>query len=242
MKRPVILYSWPSAPKLFDYFVDNNNSEWSQGHFRRFIKHLEDFKETHPLQVVFVAHSMGNRFLLRAVHELFRKNIAVDLELVSADIDLDTCRHYLLGFHRVDNKAPIRFYVSNKDRMLKLSQRVFGGYDRLGENVEHKLGPSRAVQQIIIRKDKDMRKALENEVEDSDDDEKSNNARAQNELLDPEVFEVVDFTALDQGFTGHSMPYQLIADMVNGKQSVGIKVVTDETKTFYGKKALRVLK
>jgi hypothetical protein len=78
------------------------------------------------------------------------------LNFVSADIDLDTCRHYLLGFRRVDNKGAIRFYVSNRYRMLKISQRIFGGYDRLGEDVEHKLGPSRAVEQVIVRKEKEV--------------------------------------------------------------------------------------
>jgi esterase/lipase superfamily enzyme len=265
VKRPVILYSWPSAPKLLDYFVDNNNSEWSQGHFRRFIKHLEDFKQTHPLQVVFVAHSMGNRFLLRAFHELYRKNIAVDLELVSADIDLDTCRHYLLGFRQVDNKSAIRFYVSNRDRMLKLSSRIFGGYDRLGEDVEHKLGPSRAVHQVIVQKEKEVKadtrteevkvatkieevkasaksEELLKENEDSEDNESGIDSHNDGERVESDVFEVVDFTALDKGFTGHSMPYQLVADMVNGKKSAGFKVVADESKrSIGGKQSLKVL-
>ena len=251
LKRPIILYSWPSNPRIIEYFVDNNNSEWSQGHFRRFIRHLDEFKEKHPLQVVFIAHSMGNRFLLRSMHELYSRHLAADVELVSADIDLDTCRHYLLGFRRVDTRSAIRFYVSHRDRMLKISQRIFGGYARLGEDVEHQLGPSRSVQDVIVQKDRDV---SENDqivstnplpaVAPLDQSREmvieSDEGQTRNDHEVSDSFEVVDFTAMDTGFNGHSLPFQLIGDMVNGKQPDGFKIVAENKKS--GRKHLKVLK
>ena len=119
--------------------------------------------------------------------------------------------------------------------MLKLSQRIFGGYARLGEHVEHQLFPSRSVEDVVIEKDGVTKPGKKNgqkvvtiatknvnaheDLEDGASEEKDEHSKA-------DVFEVVDFTAVDRGFVGHSMPFQLIADMINGKQPAGFKVVT----------------
>jgi len=230
LKRPLVLYSWPAEPKLLDYIVDNGNSEWSQGHFMLFGRDLVAFKERHPLRVIFLAHSMGNRFLFRAIHLMYKEQLVGDLELISPDIDLDTCRHYLMGFRRVDNRTAIRLYVSNRDRMLKLSQKLFGGYARLGEHVQQNLGPTRSVEDVTVRKDADGKRKLSNEklleVPNKEESEDSENADVHGEM-DEAVIERIDFTAVDKGLTGHSIPFQLVADMVNGIQPGGLDLIED---------------
>jgi esterase/lipase superfamily enzyme len=240
LKRPLVLYSWPAEPKLLDYLVDNNNSEWSQGHFMLFDRDLVAFKANHPLRVVYLAHSMGNRFIFRAIHQLYRNELVADLELISPDIDLDTCRHYLMGFRRVDNRTAIRLYVSNRDRMLKISQSLFGGYTRLGEHTEQNLGPTRLVEELTVRKVKDKHDSQTSSglLQDTAFQDK-NESHREEESVDQElyggsertgadVFERIDFTAIDKGLTGHSIPFQLVTDMVNGAQPAGLELVEDQ--------------
>ena len=60
-----ILYSWPSVHELIDYRIDEKNNDWTVEHLRWF---LEDVRAKSGAQVVhLIAHSMGNRPLVRAL-------------------------------------------------------------------------------------------------------------------------------------------------------------------------------
>jgi esterase/lipase superfamily enzyme len=177
VKKPVALYSWPAASRWRSYFVDGVNNEWSQAHFNMFCKDLCDYKENSPLQVVFVSHSMGNRLIVRSLPFSYGKGLVREWEVVSADIDAATCRHYLLGLKEDESK--IRVFVSNRDKMLPFSQMLAGGYYRVGE----------AANQITMPKTW-----------------KENG---------PGQFERIDFTVLDHGFSGHSIPFDLLSSMIN---------------------------
>jgi esterase/lipase superfamily enzyme len=188
LQKPLILYSWPSRPSIVGYFADSTNIEWSQHHFNTFCKDLLDFKAEHPLQVIALSHSMGNRLVIRALPVVYGKNLISDWELISPDIDADTCRHYTIGYSQPD--ARIRLYVSNKDKVLPLSQLVNGGYYRLGEA--------------------------------------ANPAVEQRHATVSEYLERIDFTAVDKGFHGHSLPFDLVADMVhNDKPGEGYALVPE---------------
>jgi esterase/lipase superfamily enzyme len=130
-EKPMLLYSWPATNKWKGYFVDASNNEWSQGHFNQFCKDLLAFKSEHPLQLTSISHSMGNRLVIRALPIVYGKGLVSDWELVSPDIDADTCRHYTMGYQELN--AILRLYVSNRDKLLPFSQMLSGGYYRLGE-------------------------------------------------------------------------------------------------------------
>jgi esterase/lipase superfamily enzyme len=175
MQKPVVLYSWPSNPRWRSYFVDGSNNEYSQAHFNMFCKDLCSLQKTTPLNAIMVSHSMGNRIVIRSLPTSYGKGLVSEWNIVSADIDAATCRHYLLGLEPDNSK--IRVYVSNKDKMLPLAQILSGGYYRTGE----------AATKIEIPK------------------LWSDSQRAE--------FERIDFTAMDTGFDGHSIPFHLIADI-----------------------------
>jgi esterase/lipase superfamily enzyme len=224
LHRPLVLYSWPSEPKLLDYVADNGNSEWSQGHFNLFCKHLLTFKKVHPLRLILIAHSMGNRFIFRGLHALYQSQLVCDCEFISPDIDIDTCRHYLMGYRKSDWNASVHLYVSNKDKMLKLSQKLFGGYARLGEDVQPNLHFRRPVEDLIVRKDAERKLEKSAPGPEGEDNAMENPEEAPATT----VVERIDFTAIDKGLTGHSIPFQLVADMVDNRKSEGIEVVPDE--------------
>ena len=135
VKKPMVLYSWPSDPRWRGYFIDGSNSEYSQEHFNMFCKELLALKERHSFKTIFIAHSMGNRLVVRALPAFAGTNIASSCELISPDIDTDTFRHYVMNA-KSHGDAKIRLYVSNRDKMLPLSQLLAGGYYRLGEPAE----------------------------------------------------------------------------------------------------------
>jgi esterase/lipase superfamily enzyme len=175
MQKPIVLYSWPSNPRWRSYFVDGSNNEYSQAHFNMFCKDLCNLQKTTPVNAIMVSHSMGNRIVIRSLPTSYGKGLVSEWNIVSADIDAATCRHYLLGLEPDNSK--IRVYVSNKDKMLPLAQILSGGYYRTGE----------AASKIEIPK-------LWTDTQRAG-------------------FERIDFTAIDSGFDGHSIPFSLIADI-----------------------------
>ncbi len=190
MEKPTVLYSWPSRPKWRSYFIDGSNSEWSQGHFNTFCSDLLELQSKFPMHVIFMSHSMGNRLVIRSLPITYGKGLVDEWELMSPDIDADTCRHYIMDL--TPDSSKIRLFVSNKDKMLPLSQMLSGGYYRLGEasNVAHV--PTRL------------------------------------EKLAPGQIERIDFTAVDTGFIGHSIPSALVANLYhNNDPGKGLALVPE---------------
>ena len=201
LEMPLIMYSWPSNPKASGYFVDGGNNEWSQGHFNMFINDLSEFSKKRKIDVVIVSHSMGNRLVVRAAHLLQNSRIVSDAELVSPDIDAETFKHYIMG---MENKgATIRLYSSTHDKMLALSQMLHGGYFRLGEGVGTVFG------------------AMGRSQKKQDGDSVVSSSKVLSEKTftpapehQPGVMERIDFTEVDSGFTGHSIPFDMLASMI----------------------------
>ncbi len=191
MQLPLVMYSWPSDPKMRGYFIDGSNNEWSQGHFDTFCKDLIAFRAQHPCKVILISHSMGNRLVIRSIPVNFGTGLLKQCELVSPDMDADTCRHYAMGFS--EGPAKIRLFVSNKDKMLPISQMLAGGYYRLGE----------AANPVSIPEEWKA-------------------------TVNPDLIERIDFTAVDKGFRGHSIPFDLVANIArNNTAGPGLKLVPE---------------
>lgn len=189
LQKPIVLYSWPSDPRRRGYFIDANDVEWSQGHFDQFLKDLMAMQAEHPLEVISVSHSMGNRLVVRALPVVYGKGLVKDWEIVSPDMDADTCRHYILGLTQLNSR--LRLYVSNKDKMLPLAQLLSGGYYRLGEAANPTYAKPGA---------------------------------------NTKLFERIDFTAVDTGLTGHSIPFGLISNFVaTDKPGPGLDLVDQDS-------------
>jgi esterase/lipase superfamily enzyme len=176
LQTPLIMYSWPAGSHSRGYFIDGSNCEWSQAHFDAFWSDMGDFNAKHPIEVTAIAHSMGNRLLVRALHVVYDKQFVKNWELVSPDIDADTCRHYVMGLK--PNGSKFRLYVSNRDKLLPIAQMLAGGYYRVGEGDD-------PIKLPKIWTSADA------------------------------PFERIDFTAVDKGFEGHTIPSELIANIVN---------------------------
>lgn len=203
LELPLIMYSWPSNPKATRYFIDGGNNEWSQGHFNLFINDLTEFSKKRKIDVTIVSHSMGNRLVVRAASLLQSSGIVSDAELVSPDIDAETFRHYVM--HMENKGATIRLYTSTHDKMLALSQMLHGGYFRLGEGVGTVFGGLSGHQPK--KQDGDSSRITSN---------KSVNGKTYQAAPEHRIglMERIDFTDIDTGFSGHSIPFDMLASMI----------------------------
>lgn len=95
---PVILYSWPSAGKILQYYTDLGNNEWSQEHFNRFLEELMKIKEQTGLKFSLFAHSMGIKLAVRGAPVVKGKQLFENIFLINPDFDSRTFVHYVSRF------------------------------------------------------------------------------------------------------------------------------------------------
>lgn len=207
MHCPMVIYAWPSLGKLRRYRVDEGNIEWSQKHFNTFCQDLQTLASNHPFTATLVAHSMGNRLLARGVPALQNTGMITDVAMVSPDIDAETFKHYVMGYH--NNGVKVRLYVSNKDKVLPFTQMLYGGYYRLGEGVGSVLSMVSTPQQLFNFSDPSSEIKTAGEVEQEHPDSLPDEALQ---------LENIDFTAIDPGIVGHHFPYKLVSNMSRTNQ------------------------
>jgi esterase/lipase superfamily enzyme len=125
-------FSWPSRGRFDDYSADEASIEASEPYIVEFL--LKLITHSGATRVHIIAHSMGNRGLLRAMN-----NIASDLKsqnkifgqivLAAADVDSGTFKN--LSGSYVTSSERTTLYVSARDRAVEAS-RWLHGYARAG--------------------------------------------------------------------------------------------------------------
>jgi pimeloyl-ACP methyl ester carboxylesterase len=228
---PVVLYSWPSTGKLLQYNIDAGNNEWSQEHFNRLIEELISLKERTGLKINLVAHSMGNRLAVRSAPVAEGKRVFEQVFLVDPDFDAETFVHYVVRYVAHDSRrtstANFRIFFSRKDRALPIAQLLFGGYTRLGQGADTVLETLFNPLELpnTLQNTADILGKLNPFAEDSSN---SNDKDATDRWRNR--FEWIDFTAIDHGLIGHTIPYELIASLWStGKPGEGLAIVDAPT-------------
>jgi esterase/lipase superfamily enzyme len=129
-----ILYSWPSEARLEGYTADENNIDWTLPHFEEFLNLL--LTSVGADMVNTIAHSMGNRIMVRALDRLnystLPENAAKLRNVIFAapDIDAATFKQFVKQFKQKADRLTL--YASSNDKALKASMSVHGGYPRAG--------------------------------------------------------------------------------------------------------------
>ncbi len=124
IKTPMAFFSWPSQGSVRRYSADETTIEWSEAAIEDF---LVDFVEQSGASVVhLIAHSMGNRALLRVINSIVanaqRRSHKHFGQIVLAAADVDT------GFFRIHcSDYPIiadrtTLYVSKRDLAIEASR------------------------------------------------------------------------------------------------------------------------
>lgn len=204
-EAPVIMYSWPSIGKLSYYRVDEDNIGWSAEHFAHFLSDLQQLKASSPIKVVLVLHSLAVRIINWEFEGTSKTKLFQEVALVCPDIDSETFKHFMAHF--ADDRTRLRLYVSRKDRALPLVQMFNGGYYRLGEGVGNFFslfggGPRQALASTAQW----LKKPVLG-INLSDETPESYTVATNKQT------QIIDYTLLDHGFWGHSVPYELVANM-----------------------------
>ncbi len=126
-------YSWPSRGKIAGYTADEATIEASEKHITEFLKTFT--RESGAERVHVIAHSMGNRGLLRAMQRILAQAEAAGTKpfgqilLAAPDVDCDLFRELATAYTQIAERTTL--YVSAKDRALA-SSTLFHDGDRAG--------------------------------------------------------------------------------------------------------------
>jgi esterase/lipase superfamily enzyme len=218
-ERPLILYSWPSVGKLRSYSSDENNVEWSQDHFNDMVVQLEKLCADDPsVHIRMMAHSMGNRLVVRACPLLREQKCFTEFALICPDIDDGLVQHYARRYLSANGTAEIRLYMSEKDKALAFSQLIHGGYTRFGECAD-------ALGSVITQALSTGQK--QGDAKDESDADKEFQQRLKQRAAH---MQTIDFTNIDLGWMGHSIPAKMICSMsYTDTPGAGLKLIKQES-------------
>jgi esterase/lipase superfamily enzyme len=126
-------YSWPSKGRWFDYAADAASIEASEGAITDYLTAVGAHSGAEKIHVI--AHSMGNRALLRAVNRIAASasersgRLFSQIILAAADVDADSFRSLSAAYARVAERTTM--YVAPKDKALRMSG-VLHSFPRAG--------------------------------------------------------------------------------------------------------------
>ena len=128
-----VMYSWPSQGSLGGYLIDGNNIIRTKTHLKRFISELA--AQSNGARVHLIAHSMGNRVLTEAMHDIALANPAPlfsEVILTAPDIDAEYFKDEIApAIQKVARRVTL--YASSDDKALKASEEAQGG-QRAGDS------------------------------------------------------------------------------------------------------------
>lgn len=138
----VLLFSWPSRGQhgLFSNVVGLRNYPYDLASADQAVEHLLAFlgtvAKTSPLKVHLIAHSLGNRPMLEALHRLSLNPASVPAlkigEVVCAAPDVDVSRFIQIVPHVKNLNGTMTLYASSADWALRFSTSVWGDVPRAG--------------------------------------------------------------------------------------------------------------
>ena len=128
-----LLFTWPSRGKLLAYGYDRESATYSRDALEALLQKLARDPEVREVSVL--AHSMGNWATLEALRQMSIRNRGLPKKigavmLAAPDVDVDVFRTEIAGIEAPGTKFSL--FVSQDDRALAVSQRVWGNVPRIG--------------------------------------------------------------------------------------------------------------
>ncbi|GGF72054.1 esterase [Azorhizobium oxalatiphilum] len=129
-----ILFTWPSRGSLLAYGYDRESAVYSRDALENLLTALA--KDPNVGEVSVLAHSMGNWVTFEALRQMAIRNGRVlpkikNVMLAAPDVDVDI---FQSQWADLGTPTPnVTVFVSQDDRALKISQRVWGSQARLGQ-------------------------------------------------------------------------------------------------------------
>ncbi len=130
-----VFFSWPSQGTLTGYIEDESNIEWAEVHLKEFLNDF--FAKSTADHVYLIAHSMGNRGLVRALETVLAQKPSLrerlsEVILTAPDIDAEVFKRDMVPA-LVASGLSVTLYASSRDKALAASKKIHG-YPRAGES------------------------------------------------------------------------------------------------------------
>lgn len=129
-----VLFTWPSRGSVFAYGYDKESTNYSRTALEQVLTAAAGEKQV--AEVTVLAHSMGTWLTVEALRQMAIRNGGVPAKienviLAAPDLDIDVFRQQLADMG--PDRPKFTVFVSTDDRALKVSRRISGEIDRLGQ-------------------------------------------------------------------------------------------------------------
>ncbi|MDI7862228.1 alpha/beta hydrolase [Rhizobiaceae bacterium n13] len=129
-----VVFTWPSRASIFDYNYDKESTNYSRDALEELLRRVAANPQAGEITVM--AHSMGTWLTVEALRQMAIRDghLPAKIEnviLASPDLDVDVFGKQIAALG--EKKPNITLFVSQDDRALKLSRRISGNVDRLGQ-------------------------------------------------------------------------------------------------------------
>jgi esterase/lipase superfamily enzyme len=121
IKGVMAFYSWPSKNKISKYSSDEATIQASEKYIKEFIRGFA--QKSGATKVHIIAHSMGNRGLLRVIHDIANETPSVkfgQIILAAPDVDSDLFEHISDAYTKLSDRTTL--YISSDDKAVSASQ------------------------------------------------------------------------------------------------------------------------
>jgi len=128
-----LLFTWPSRGKLLSYTYDRESATYSRDALEEVLQRLT--RDPQVAEVSILAHSMGNWVAIEALRQMSIRNHGLPAKLsavmlAAPDVDVDVFRTQIAEITAPRTKFSL--FVSQDDRALAVSQRLWGNVPRIG--------------------------------------------------------------------------------------------------------------
>lgn len=129
-----VLFTWPSRGSLLAYGYDRESASYSRDALERLLTFMA--KDPNVGEIAILAHSMGNWVTLEALRQMAIRNGRIlpkikTVMLAAPDVDVDIFGTQLADMGR--DRPNFTVFVSQDDKALQVSQKVWGSKARLGQ-------------------------------------------------------------------------------------------------------------
>src|SRR5919112_1543244 len=128
-----VLFTWPSRGSVLAYGYDRESTNYSRDALETTLRTLA--RDPSVGEISILAHSMGNWLTLETLRQMAIRDRRVDPKiknvlLAAPDVDVDVARQQIAQMGAT--RPLFTLFVSQDDRALAVSRRVWGGSARLG--------------------------------------------------------------------------------------------------------------
>lgn len=128
-----VLATWPSRGSLLAYGYDRESTNYTRNAVEKLFQYLA--RDPQVKEVSILAHSMGNWLALESLRQMAIRNHSLptkfkNVMLAAPDVDVDVFGSQIADMGK--QRPHFTLFVSQDDRALAVSRRVWGNVSRLG--------------------------------------------------------------------------------------------------------------